>query len=239
MREESRIIEYGRNRFGPLPPRRFSWSAILAGVAVTLGVSILLALLGAGLGASSIDPLQENDPFQGLGVGALIWMAISGIIAFGAGGWVAGYGAGFTLRRLDTIMHGLATWAVATVVGLWVLTGAAGSLLSGGTSLLGHAISGGAQAAGQSPELSDRLRAELERRGIDTSSLEQQVQSPEAKAQAEQMARQAGQAVASGVSRASLGAFAMLLVNLIASLVGAAMAFYPGTREVTTGERAA
>jgi hypothetical protein len=240
MREESRIIEHGRNRFGPVAQRRLSWSAIFAGVAVTLGVSILLGLLGAGVGAGTIDPLQERDPLQGLGMGALVWMVVSGIIAFFSGGWVAGYGSGWPLRRTDTMIHGLATWAVATVVGLWVITGAAGSLLSGSTALLGHAISGGAQAAGQSPELSDRLRQELERRGIDTKSLEQAAQTPEAKARAEQMAREAGQAVATGVSRAALGAFGLLLVDLIACLIGAAVAFYPGGREVTTTtERAA
>jgi hypothetical protein len=55
MRDENRI-EFGRNRLGLSPVRSISWSAILAGVAVTLGISLLLALLGAGLGASSVNP---------------------------------------------------------------------------------------------------------------------------------------------------------------------------------------
>src|SRR4029453_9530866 len=94
MREETRV-EFGRNRFGTIPPRRISWSAILAGVAVALGVSILLGLLGAGLGAGSVNPTREQNPMQGLGIGALIWMVVSGIIAFFAGGWVAGYASGW------------------------------------------------------------------------------------------------------------------------------------------------
>jgi hypothetical protein len=237
MREETRV-EFGRNRFGTIPPRRISWSAILAGVAVALGVSILLGLLGAGLGAGSVNPTREQNPMQGLGIGALIWMVVSGIIAFFAGGWVAGYASGWISSRTDTLIHGLATWAVATMIGLWVLTGAAGALLTGGAGLIGQTISGGAQAA-QSPELSATLRAELEKRGIDVKSLEEQAKSPETQAKAEQMARQAGQTVATGVSRAALGGFGLLLVDLLASLFGAATAFYRGPREVVTTERVA
>lgn len=237
MREETRV-EFGRNRFGTIPPRRISWSAILAGVAVAHGVSILLGLLGAGLGAGSVNPTREQNPMQGLGIGALIWMVVSGIIAFFAGGWVAGYASGWISSRTDTLIHGLATWAVATMIGLWVLTGAAGALLTGGAGLIGQTISGGAQAA-QSPELSATLRAELEKRGIDVKSLEEQAKSPETQAKAEQMARQAGQTVATGVSRAALGGFGFLLVDLLASLFGASTAFYRGPREVVTTERVA
>jgi hypothetical protein len=70
-------------------------------------------------------------------------------------------------------------------------------------------------------------------------SLEEQAKSPETQAKAEQMARQAGQTVATGVSRAALGGFGLLLVDLLASLFGAATAFYRGPREVVTTERVA
>src|SRR5690349_3644176 len=72
MRDENRI-EFGRNRLGLGLARRISWSAIFAGVAVTLGVSLLLALLGAGLGAGSINPMQESNPFEGLGKASMLW----------------------------------------------------------------------------------------------------------------------------------------------------------------------
>jgi hypothetical protein len=236
MRDENRI-EYARNRFAI--GRRIHWSSILAGVAVAFGIAILLGLLGAGLGASSVNPLRERNPFEGLGTGALIWMAISGIIAFFAGGWVASYG-GWASTRTDGLTHGLVTWAVATMVGLWVMTGAATTLLSGSAGLIGQTISGGAQAASQSPELSARVREELQKRGINPESLQQQAQSPEAKAKAEEMARQAGQTVAHGISKAALGGFGMLLIDLLASLAGALSAVYRRREKVpTTTERAA
>ena len=235
MWEETRI-EFGKNRIG----RRFSWSAIFAGAAVAFGVTILLGLLGAGLGAGSVNPLQETNPLAGLGAGAMAWVALSGIIAFFVAGWLAAYGSG-ALTRTEAWTHGLVTWAVATVIGLWVMSGAAGTLISGSAGLIGRTLTGGAQAASQSSEFNARLRAELERRGITAESLREQAQSPETRAEAEQAVRQAGQAIAHGISRAALGGFAMVLLNLLSALAGALSVYSRRRPETvtTTEERVA
>ena len=235
MWEETRI-EFGKNRLS----RRFSWPAIFAGAAVAFGVTILLGLLGAGVGAGSVNPLQETNPLEGLGAGAMAWVAFTGIIAFFVAGWVAAYGSG-ALTRTEAWTHGLVTWAVATVIGLWVMSGAAGTLISGGAGFIGRTVTGGATAASQSSEFNARLRAELERRGITAESLREQAQSPETRAEAERMVRQAGQAIAHGVSRAALGGFAVLLINLLSSLAGALSMFYRRRKEIvaTTEERVA
>jgi hypothetical protein len=238
MREESRI-ELGRNRFGLGLAGRISWSAIFAGAVVTLAVSLLLALLGAGLGASSISPMQQGNPFEGLGKGAIIWLVISGIVAFFAGGWTAGYGSGWVTTRRESLVHGFVSWAVASLVAASFITGAAGSLLAGGAGLLGQTISGGAKAAAESPQISARIKEELEKRGVDVNSIQQQAQSPVAQAKAEQAARQAGEKVAKGVSAATLGAFGMLLIDLISSLLGATTAAWRGPGPVVPAERAA
>jgi hypothetical protein len=238
MREENRI-ELGRNRLGLGLAGRISWSAIFAGAVVTLAVSLLLALLGAGLGASSVSPLQQANPFEGLGKGAIIWLVISGIVAFFAGGWTAGYGSGLITTRRELLVHGFVSWAVASLVAASFITGAAGSLLAGGAGLLGQTISGGAKAAAESPQISGRIKEELEKRGIDVNSIQQQAQSPEAQAKAEQAARQAGEKVAKGVSAATLGAFGMLLIDLISSLLGATTAAWRGPGPVVPAERAA
>src|SRR5215471_19772541 len=113
MREENRI-ELGRNRPGFGLAGRISWSAIFAGAAVTLAISLLLALLGAGLGASSVNPLHQSNPLEGLGKGAIIWLVISGIVAFFAGGWTASFGSGWVTTRRESAIHGVVTWAVAS-----------------------------------------------------------------------------------------------------------------------------
>jgi hypothetical protein len=238
MRDENRI-EFGRNRLGLGLAGRISWSAILAGVAVTIGVSLLLAFLGAGLGAGSINPLQKSNPFEGLGRGAVIWMVLSGIVAFFAGGWTAGFGSGWITTRRESAIHGLVTWAVASILAVGLITGAAGSLLSGSASLIGQTVSGGAKAASQSPQISGRLREELEKRGIDANSIQQQAQSPETQAQAEQAARQAGQTVAKGISYAALGGFGLLFIDLLASLFGAMAGVWRRPGEVIPADRAA
>src|SRR5262245_20251957 len=237
MREENRI-EYGRNRVAIGPGRRVSWSAIFAGVAVVFGVATLLGLLGAGFGAGSVNPLTESHPFRGLGIAALIWMAVTGIIAFFIGGWVSGY-SGWAVGRTESLIHGLVMWSVATLVAFWVMTGAAGALLSG-AGLVGQTVTGGVQAAPQSQELSERIREELARRGITAESLRERAQNPEVQARADEMARQAGQAIATGLSRAAWSGFALLLLDLIFSLLGAAAAAQHRRRETAVvTERAA
>jgi hypothetical protein len=238
MRDENRI-EFGRNRLGLNPARRISWSAILAGVAVTLGISLLLAMLGAGLGAGSVNPLQESNPFEGLGTGAVIWLVLSGIVAFFVGGWTAGFGSGSATTRRESAIHGVVTWAVAGILTVGLITGAAGSLLSGSAGLIGQGISGSANAASQAPQIGERLREELQKRGIDMNSIQQQAQSPETQAKAEQMARQGGQAVAKGISYAALGGFGMLFLNLLSSLFGAIVGASRRPGDVSPAERAA
>jgi hypothetical protein len=162
-------------------------------------------------------------------------MVLTGLLAFFAGGWVAAYGSNGLATRAEALTHGLVTWAVATIVSVWFITGAAGNLLTGSASLL----SGGAQAASQSTDVSDRVREELQKRGINVDSITEQAQSPEAQAKAEQMARQAGDTMAKGISRTALGGFGMLLINLIGSTLGALVAAHRSDREIATVERVA
>ena len=54
-----------------------------------------------------------------------------------------------------------------------------------------------------------------------------------------QGARQAGETVAKGISMTALGAFGMLLINLVGSLLGALAASRRSEREIATVERVA
>jgi multisubunit Na+/H+ antiporter MnhB subunit len=99
-----------------------AWSAVVAGVFVALVVHILLNMLGAGIGASSMEvrtPTQGEA--QAIGWGAFAWWSISGIIAAFAGGWAAGLLAAGQ-GSPNGALHGFLSWAVTTVV---VITGAA------------------------------------------------------------------------------------------------------------------
>src|SRR5687768_13308876 len=73
---------------------RISWGAVFAGVVMGITVQVLLGSLGLGIGASTVNPAQEANPFAGLGVGAAIWLFGSTIVAYFASGWIAARMAG-------------------------------------------------------------------------------------------------------------------------------------------------
>lgn len=99
-----------------------SWSGVIGGVVVALVVHILLNLLGAGIGAASVEIRAPTEgEAQGIGWGAFGWWSISGIIAAFIGGWAAGVLASAIGSR-DGSLHGFLSWAVTTVL---VIAGAA------------------------------------------------------------------------------------------------------------------
>ncbi|WP_435020572.1 hypothetical protein TA3x_001904 [Tundrisphaera sp. TA3] len=148
-------------------PRRISWAAVFAGVTVTLCAQLLLSLLGLAIGASTIHPLREQDPAAGLGVGAGIWFVATGLISLFAGGWTAGRLAGVP-RGVDSTLHGVLTWGLATLLTFYLLTTAMGALIGGAARGLGTVASAlGQGAASVSPEISGAVRREMQERGVD------------------------------------------------------------------------
>lgn len=144
--------------------RRISWAAILGGVIVVVAVQLLLSLLGAGIGLGTVNINAGTTPSaSGLGIGAGIWWVVTSCIALFAGGYVAAWMAGIEIR-FDGILHGLITWGIATLLTIYLLTSAVGSIVSGGFfALKGVATAAGtgvgqvakplAQAAGISPDM--------------------------------------------------------------------------------------
>ena len=125
---------------------RMSWGAILAGVAIAFAIQIMVALLGAGIGLSLVNPGDAGGPtVGGVGIGALAWWAIGTIIALAAGGYAAVRAAGLS-RPVDGAVHGLSIWAVTLLLTLYLLTSAVGGILGGAFRTIG----GVASAAGSS-----------------------------------------------------------------------------------------
>ena len=67
----------------------------------------LLSLIGSAIGFGVVEP-TSNDPLAGVGTGVLIWTVITMILAFLAGGFVAGVAS----RRVG-VLHGFLTWATS------------------------------------------------------------------------------------------------------------------------------
>jgi len=124
----------------PALMRRVSWGSIFAGLFVTVVAQMILTLLGAAIGAATINPMTEANPTRGLAVGSAIWLVISGLISLFCGAYVAGRLSGGP-RRSDGLLHGILTFSVAEVAMMLLLTTAAGALLGGTGSLLGNLFS--------------------------------------------------------------------------------------------------
>lgn len=137
-----------------------SWAAIFAGAFVALATTLILLSLGAGIGLTSISPWPSSGAsaktfsiMTGIGLIVVQW------ISSGMGGYITGrlrtkwvnVHTSEVLFR-DTA-HGLLSWALATAVGVLLLTSAASSVVSGGVqaaaTVAGGAAQAGAQAAAQ------------------------------------------------------------------------------------------
>lgn len=102
------------------------WGAVLAGVAVGISAQLVLTLLGIASGLS----LSSVAAVEGPATGALIWAGLSMLIAALIGAYVAGRMSGLK-RKTDGVLHGVVTWAVTTLLFVFLATSAGGSLLSG------------------------------------------------------------------------------------------------------------
>ncbi len=120
---------------------KVSWGAILAGVAVALVIQLLLNLLGAGIGAAVIDPASSDNPSATtLSVSTAVWFVVSGLIASFVGGYIASRMSGRPIRSTGAL-HGVASWAVTTLVVFYLLTTSVGALVGGVFSGLGGVVS--------------------------------------------------------------------------------------------------
>jgi hypothetical protein len=133
-----------------------SWGAIFAGAAAAAALSLILVLLGFGLGFSAVSPwANEGVSAKGLGISTIVWLAVTQIIASGAGGYIAGrlrvkwaYMHGDEVYFRDTA-HGFLAWCVATLVTATLVAGSVSSLVSGGVQAGANVVGGAASAMTQ------------------------------------------------------------------------------------------
>ena len=153
---------------------RISWGAIFAGAVMALVTQLAFSLLGLGLGASALNPYDEN-PAGGLGMGAAIWTLLSVLISLYTGGYVAGRLAGMP-RAQDSMLHGLVTFGLTSLLGFYLLTSGIGKVIGGAGSLVSSVVSSATHAAGDAaPGLLDSAKDKLKDSGIDTSNIQGQV----------------------------------------------------------------
>jgi hypothetical protein len=153
MATTSQIIEPGSGA----QQSAVAWPAIFAGAVIASAVTIMLLILGSGIGLSSVSPWQDSGASAAtVTKGAVVWLIIMQWISALAGGYIAGrLRTKWTGIHTDEAFfrdtaHGLAAWAVATLLTVFVatyaLTGAAGSAARAVGSVAGSAVQTTAQA---------------------------------------------------------------------------------------------
>ena len=126
------------------------WAAIFAGAAGAAVLSLVLLLLGTGIGFSAISPWSNQGvTVTTVAVSTIVWMTVVQVLAAILGGYLAGRlrGKWAALHTHETYFrdtaHGFLAWAVATLVMASLLSSAVGSIVGGGIKA-GAAVAGAA-----------------------------------------------------------------------------------------------
>jgi hypothetical protein len=157
---------------------RVAWGAVLAGVVVALVTQLILNMIGIGIGAATLDPLQgaEGNPSAtGFSIGAAIWWTLSGVIASLAGGYAAGRLSGKP-KDSTAAWHGLTSWAATTLIIFYLLTTTIGGIVGGAYRTMSSALGNVASTVGATAQTAAQVAAPNMSRVTDPfSSIEQSV----------------------------------------------------------------
>ncbi|ESQ79969.1 hypothetical protein [Asticcacaulis sp. YBE204] len=127
------------------------WPAIIAGAVAATAISLILLMLGQGLGLSSVSPWEPiHDTAFKLTAGIAIWLVVMQWVSSALGGYLAG-----RLRKTyvgvdkdevffrDTA-QGFLAWCVATLFTAAVLAGVAGAVVGTGVQATATVAAGNA-----------------------------------------------------------------------------------------------
>jgi hypothetical protein len=133
------LIERPVERFEGM---RVSWGGIWAGVLVVLGTLLFLTTLGLAVGLSA-DARNVNA--NAIGTGAVVWSAVSLLVALFLGG-MAATRMGMVWERAAGLLHGVLVWVISLVTVIYL--GARGIGVVGGSALgIATGAAGGAATA--------------------------------------------------------------------------------------------
>ncbi|MCU0499977.1 MAG: hypothetical protein MUF87_21710 [Anaerolineae bacterium] len=139
-----------RDHFSMVAPMdRVRWSSVLAGLFTVLASLVVFSVLGIAIGLSTVD---VDNPSQ-FGIGAGIYSAISAVLAFALGGFVAARTTAVAGSG-NAILNGAMVWIVTIPLIVNVLTTGVGSLLGTATDLAFRTAETAATAAGAAAEAS-------------------------------------------------------------------------------------
>jgi hypothetical protein len=120
-----------RSEAGSLARDRVRWGPVWAGLVTSLTSLVLLGLLGLAIGLTTVNAgtaAAQGGPQQDVGLGAAIWGALTGIVAFLLGGYVAGRTAAVFSRGWGAL-NGALVFLVTVPIVLWLASQGLGLVL--------------------------------------------------------------------------------------------------------------
>jgi hypothetical protein len=133
-----------------------SWAAVIAGALGAVATTLILLLVGSGLGLSMASPwANAGASATTFAVSGIIWLVIVQWLSSAMGGYLSGrlrtrwanlHGDEVTFR--DTA-HGFLAWALATIIIAVLLTSTVSAIIGGAVQTAATVTSGVAQGAAQ------------------------------------------------------------------------------------------
>src|SRR5690349_12593494 len=127
-----------------------SWGAVIAGAVGAAALSLVLFVLGSGLGLAVVSPWSHEDRSGAtVTVATIVWLTFMQLAASVLGGYLAGRlrSRWLTVHSNEVFFrdtaHGFLAWAVSTLLMATLLSSAIGATVSAGLKA-GTAVTGAA-----------------------------------------------------------------------------------------------
>ena len=148
-----------------------SWGAIVAGALAAVATTLILIVLGGGLGLAAVSPWYNSRASAAtVGIAAVAWLIVVQWLSSAIGGYIAGrLRTKWTGLHSDEVFfrdsaHGFLAWCLASVAGAVLLAGA------GAITLGGVAAGAAGGAVGRSADQSDYFVDTLYRPAVTTDA---------------------------------------------------------------------
>src|SRR3954462_13561425 len=122
-----------------------SWGAVIAGAVGAAALSLVLFLLGTGLGLAAVSPWsQDGMSASTAGVSTIVWITVVQLLASALGGYLAGRlrTRWVTVHTNEVFFrdtaHGFIAWSVSTLLMATLMSSALASAVSSGVKAGGE-----------------------------------------------------------------------------------------------------
>lgn len=141
--EENQVNYVGGHETPVLLRDRVRWGPIIAGLLTAIATLLVLTVLGLAIGMSAFEPANADG--ETVGTSAAIWGAVSALVAFFLGGWVAAKSAAVSGEGSGAL-NGFLVGAAALALILWLIGAGLGNVLGSVGNNIGEIANLGQEA---------------------------------------------------------------------------------------------